>query len=142
MPESSKKANFLWPSISDLPSAIRASDQAFWAAVVVAGATASLATLSLTIGKAIASYDASAFIDAALFAIVAWRIKRRSRPWAVVGLVLFLVEKILQVAQDPSVSAGIVMALIIALLFVGGVRGNFAIYKFSQSQASLPAPDA
>lgn len=134
-----KKVSWIWPSVADMSDATRASDQAFWAAIVVAGITAAFATFALTTGSVIGSIDASAYIDAALFAIIAWRIKRRSRAWSVVGLALYLAEKIFQIAENPAASSGIVMALVIMLLLVGGVRGNFAIYKLNQAQKqSLP----
>lgn len=145
MANEKKSANPFWPSVADLPSATKASDAAFWAAVFVALLTAAIATFALVTKTAIASVDASAYVDAAIFGVVAWRIRRRSRAWAITGLVLFLVEKFFQISQDPSASSGIVMALLFVLLFIGGIRGNFAIYKFNHvpnPSESTPAPES
>jgi len=134
---------WIWPAISDLPNATRASDGAFWAAIFVAGVTAGFATFALVSGKQLASIDASAYLDAAAFGFIAWRIKKRSRAFAVIGLAMFLFEKAVQIAQNPSAGSGFFMALILALLFIGGIRGNFAIHTFSSvPTSSLPSSDA
>ena len=130
---------WFWPSVANLPDAVRASDQAFWAAVFVAAMTAVLATLAVTT-HLLPSLDASAYIDAFLFALIAWRIKRRSRAFAIVGLVLFIVEKAFQFVQTPPAAAGgIFMTLFLLLMFVSGVRGNYAIRRFSAVTAQPAA---
>src|SRR5690606_39163285 len=114
-----------WPKITDISSAESASDLGYWAAVVVAAMTTIFATIALVTRTEIATIDAWAYVDAALFGLIAWRIKRRSRAFAVIGLCLFILEKVFQFAQPNMPSSGAIMAVLFLLLFVGGVRGTF-----------------
>ena len=104
--------SWYWPKITNIADAAKASDQGFWAAVLVAGITTVIATITVFAGREIAAINPYAYIDAALFALIAWRIRRRSRAFAVVGLVLFLFEKIHQFSVEPQVaSVGAIMAI-------------------------------
>lgn len=123
--------NWWWPTISDQTSAIEASKSGFWAAVFVAVVTTLFATISLVIQKEILSIDPWAYLDAFLFAVIAWRIRRYSRTFAVAGLVLFVIEKALLVQTQGA--KGWPMAIVLLLMFVSGVRGVFAYHRFSNS---------
>ncbi len=82
------------------------------AALFVTGATTVFVIFKLS--------DVSALIDAALFALIAWRIWKMSRAWAVIGLALFAVEKAYWIyVCGPK---GLVMSVIILLAFVTSVR--------------------
>jgi hypothetical protein len=132
MATETKQSNWFWPKIVDLPSAVSASDQGFWASVVVAAITAVLATIALATKTDIATINAWAYLDALLFGLIAWRIKRRSRAFAIAGLCLFILEKAFQFSQSQSAASGSVMAVFLLLLFVSGVRGTFAFHRFSR----------
>lgn len=134
MNNASKGSNVFWPRITDLQSASAASDLGFWAAVAVAALTAVFATIAIVAGTDILALDAWAYVDAVLFALIAWRIKRRSRVFAVAGLCLFIVEKVVQFSQPEIPSSGAVMAVLFLLFFVGGVRGTFAFHRFSRDE--------
>jgi hypothetical protein len=136
--KSETKPNPFWPAISDLESAIRASDMGYGAAIVVAVLTAAFATYAAISGDAIASIDAWAYLDSVLFALIAWRIRRRSRAFAVIGLLLFVVEKMVQYSDGPPGTGGVIMALLIALYFVAGIRGTFAIHRIRSTSLSAP----
>lgn len=137
MAENSKGSTIFWPKITDISSAESASDLGYWAAVVVAAMTTIFATIALVTRTEIATVDAWAYVDAALFGLIAWRIKRRSRAFAVIGLCLFILEKVFQFAQPNMPSSGAIMAVLFLLLFVGGVRGTFAFHRLSRA-AALP----
>jgi hypothetical protein len=127
-----KGGGWYWPKIGNLADAIEASDRGFWAAVVVASITAVFATIALITKSDVASINAYAYVDAVLFGIIAWRIKRRSKFFAVAGLCLFLIEKFFQFYLTPELASfGIFMAIIITLLFIGGIRGTFAFHRLS-----------
>jgi hypothetical protein len=131
------KKNWFWPEIVDRPSAVSASDQGFWAAVFVASITALLATISLAIKSDVASVDGWAYVDAVIFGIFAWRIKHRSKIFAIAGLGLFILEKVDQFSQQPHVAAsGIFMAVCLLICFINGVRGNFAYHRLSDQSSS------
>ena len=125
--------SWYWPKITNIADAAKASDQGFWAAVLVAGITTVIATITVFSGREIAAINPYAYIDAALFALIAWRIRRRSRAFAVVGLVLFLFEKIHQFSVEPQIaSVGAIMAIFFVLLFINGIRGTFAFHRLAQ----------
>ena len=135
MNTATKSTNVFWPKINDLPSASAASDLGFWAALAVALITAVFATIALVANTDILAINAWAYFDAVLFALIAWRIKRRSRAFAVAGLCLFIIEKIVQFSQPEVASSGAVMAVLFLLLFISGVRGTFAFHRFSREEA-------
>jgi hypothetical protein len=134
--------SWYWPKIGNVADAIEASNRGFWAAVFVAAITAVIATISLLAKTDVAYINSLAYVDAALFAIIAWRIRRRSKFFAVAGLVLFVFENVVQFSAHPQLAIfGWVMALLFILLFISGVRGTFAFHRLSaqKQQAALAA---
>jgi hypothetical protein len=120
------KSNVLWPDVSDLDGAQKAARQGVVAGLFVTGATTVFVILKLS--------DVSALVDAALFALIAWRIWKMSRTWAVIGLVLFAAEKAYWIyARGPK---GLMMSVIILLGFVTSVRGTFAYARLEQVQSN------
>jgi hypothetical protein len=116
----------LWPDVSDLDGAQKAARQGVVAALFVTGATTLFVMLKLS--------DVTALVDAALFALVAWRIWKMSRVWAVIGLLLFAAEKAYWIyVRGPK---GLVMSVIILLGFVTSVRGTFAYARLGQVQSN------
>jgi hypothetical protein len=137
------KSNWYWPTLETPADAIKASNGAFWGAIFVASVTAVFATIALYTKVSIATIDASAYIDAGLFVVIAWRIRRRSRAFAVVGLVLFIIEKVLLFISAPQAStSGIFMSVLILLLFINGVRGNFALHRLAKQKQSAMVAEA
>lgn len=131
---SSKPERWYWPEIGNLADAEQASNQGFWAAVVCAVVTVLIATIAVASGKTIAGIGATAYADAVVFAVIAWRIRARSKSFAVIGLVLFAVEKIIQFATQPlSLGFGIVVAACLLLAFITGVRGTFAYHRLKDA---------
>lgn len=132
-----------WPTFGNLADAVQASNQGMWAAVFCAAATALMATASIFVARGangIMGVTPAAYLDAVLFAIVAWRIRARSKAFAVAGLGLFLIEKIYQFATQPqALGFGIFVAVILLLCFISGVRGNFAYHRFAAEGAAQEA---
>ena len=125
-----------WPEIGNLADAEQASNQGFWAAVVCAVITALFATIAATSGNAVAGIGPVAYADAVVFAVIAWRIRARSKSFAVIGLVLFVIEKIFQLATQPlSLGFGILVAIALLLAFITGVRGTFAYHRIKEAQS-------
>ena len=69
-------------------------------------------------------FDPSALVDAALFAIVAWGLWKKSRAAAVSGLLLYAIERLYMWStvgmQNP------IVPVLLTLMFINGVRGTFA----------------
>ena len=78
----------LWPEMESRASAIQVTRQGVLAAALSSALTALISALS------VGGYTLYNFLDAFIFAIVAWRIYRLSFSWSIFGLVFFLVERI------------------------------------------------
>jgi hypothetical protein len=124
-----------WPTITDKASAIEASRAGFWAAVAIASITAAFTTYTLVTQKEFTSFTAGAYIDAILFSIIAWRIRRFSKFFAIAGVVLFIFGKIIQFSQGEGVQ-GLLLAVLILLMFISGARGVFAYHRYSNDKGS------
>jgi hypothetical protein len=133
--EKKKRAILWWPTITDQASAIEASKAGFWAAVAVASFTAAFTTYVLVTQKEFTSLTAGAYANAVLFSIIAWRIRRYSKFFAIAGILLFIFEKIMQFFQGEGIK-GLPLALLILLMFVSGVRGVFAYHRYSNNKLS------
>ena len=88
--------------------------------------------------SAVMGIDSGAFVDAALFLMVAWGIHRCSRIAAVLGLVLYLFERAntAYVSVTSSGSPNPVMLIVITVAFVNSVRGTFAFHRFKQDKTA------
>ena len=125
------KPRWYWPEISDMRTAVAASNQGFWAAVIVAIFTFLLATVVLFTKSSIAVSDsASAYFDALIFGIIAVGIRYRNRGFAIAGLFLFILEKIFLISAGVFWGAGLLIASFITLSFIHGIRGTFAIHRY------------
>ena len=126
--EKKPKTSVWWPEIVDIETAQKAAKCGYWAAIWVAIVTAVFATIAIVTQKAIGSIDGSAYLDAVMFAFFAWRIKKYSRVFAVIGLVIFLLEKIMLMSMMTAGSW--IQAAVMFLLFLHGIRGVFAYHRF------------
>lgn len=109
-------------AIRDLKKTHDFIDTAAVAAVLVAG----ISVVFIALGK----MKPDALVDAALFLLIAWRIYRRSRTWAVIGLLLYIYETIWKLVTRPAWATWSVLAIFVAAwfmsAFIKGVRGTFA----------------
>src|SRR5262245_28845717 len=139
MPGKQATTNVIWPKIGDIEAAKQVAKSGFWAAAIVAVVTAIFATIALVTQKEVATIDAWAYVDAVLFALIAWRVKKFSRVFAVAGIVLDVLEEILLAQQLGG--TGVVMAIILLLMFIHGARGVFAYHRFvAKAVEAAPAP--
>ena len=131
--------NSWWPSTATAEEAKGAAHQGAGAAVFVASVTALFSILAIFNIRILSDFSPASLIDAGLFAIVAWRIYRMSRVWAVIGLMGFIAERVYAIyTRGATAAAGWVVGMIILLAFVNGVRGTFAYRKLSASQGQIP----
>jgi hypothetical protein len=124
------RLGWLWPDVSTQKGAEFGATQAFWAAIGVAVITTSFAVFAI-FGSEIArslGMDAYALVDAAIFAVIAVGIWRRSRVAAWAGLLFYVAERI-YMWMTIGVRSPIV-ATVFVLAFVGGVRGTMALHRF------------
>ena len=134
--EAKPKYEFWWPDVSTVEHAEKAVRQGMWAAIFVAGVTALIAAYAAGSGTKVGGFvDAWSFVDAVIFGAIAVGIYRKSRFAAVAGLLMFVLEKLMQLQSGMSV-AGMFMAAVIALCFVAAVRGTYSLHRM---RAQAPA---
>ena len=131
-----------WPAVSYREGARKAAREGAGAAIFVAAITGLFSVLAIFGVQILPGFSATGLVDAGLFAIVAWRVYRFSRAWAVVGLVLFVAERTFAFfTQGISASAGLIVGIFILLGFIHGVRGTFAYHKLtSEPSRSMDSP--
>jgi hypothetical protein len=132
---------WLWPKIKDATSAADATKPAVAASAFVAAISALLASLSLMQHKPVLGFNGASLVDAALFVVIAWRTRRMSRSWSILGLVLYLVEVIFNVVDSPQAPFSL-LAVIFILAYVGAIRGTFAYHRYLKAESTLQPPSA
>ena len=136
MANRNQPVRWYWPTFGNVADAVQASNQGMWAAVFCAAVTAIMATASIFAANGIIGVRPSAYVDALLFAVIAWRIHARSKAFAIAGLCLFVLEKVFQIATHPeTLRFGAILAVILLLCFISGVRGTFAYHRFAAEGA-------
>jgi hypothetical protein len=112
----SRVRELLWPDVSDLVAAETAARNGMYASFFVVGVTALFALLNVT--------NRAALIDAALFVAIGIGIRKMSRIAAVAGLILYVSEQLMSIAQG-RIGANIIMAVIFTGVFLSAVRAAF-----------------
>jgi hypothetical protein len=118
------QANWLWPTITDTATARQAARGSFWAAIISAAMTSLFAGLSLA-GIHVIDIEPVAFVDAAIMLLIAVGIRRMSRAAAVLGLCLYLAERLL-----ASSGGTLLLTVFFVLMYVNSIRGTFAYHRF------------
>jgi hypothetical protein len=119
---------FYWPDLDDLWSAKKACRQACSGAIAVGLVTTVAVFLQLKGIKILDGINASGFIDAAVFLVLAFFIYHCSRTAAAIALVLYVAEQVMM----GRFSA---MGILLTLFFINGVRGSFAYHEFKQGMS-------
>jgi hypothetical protein len=128
-------ANWAWPEISDEDSARSAAHKAGVWAGIIAGITALIVVIKIfTSGQ---NEEAVGLLDAALFGVVGWRVWNGSRPWAIAGLALYLLEIVVAiVTHPPGIS---ILTIFILLALINGVRGTFKLHEHVEARKQQEA---
>jgi hypothetical protein len=139
-PGPKKRTNLFWPDVETIEGAKWATRQAFWAAIFCVGVTLFFVVLSLFGVEIIKGFGVSSLIDAALFAAIAFGLRRKSRFAAVAGLVLYLAERAYSWTETGSIGGNPALAIVLILGFVAGVRGAFAYQRLVRARRSPSDP--
>ncbi len=132
---------WFWPTIEDESSAEAATKSAVGVSGFIAAVTALLSILSVVYHKSIGGVDGWGLIDALIFLVIAWRIHKMSRAWAIVGIVMYLFEVGYKLVTSPSGALG-VLTIIFILSYIGAIRGAFAYHKYRQEGMTVQSPAA
>lgn len=132
-PSKNKILGSFWPSITDVVTAKKASQQGYWACLLIAGTTILLVVLSF-FGIRLLGFDQWALIDAFLFIVIGWGIYKMNRIAAIAGPALYILERI-----SMGLEYGLknpIMVIIISFMFINSVRGIFAYHKYGKETVS------
>jgi len=128
----------IWPRISDKTSARRAVKAGFWMCALLAVLYTVMGTYLLVSRRPFRDYDPSlgwVFYEfGALSGLVAWRLWKNSRVWAVIGLVLVALGYHDKLRSVP----GAVIPVFFLLVLFNTARGTFAFHKYDGQQVSTP----
>jgi hypothetical protein len=119
-------------------SARYATTTAVWISYLIAAVNGPIAALSLVYQKPLGGISGWGLPEAALFAVAGWGIGRLSRPWAVVGLTLYLLNVLIAMATRGFGVRGLapgIVAIIFLMAYVNALRGTFAYHRFLKLQA-------
>jgi hypothetical protein len=130
--------NIWWPEITNAEEADRASKMGSGAAICIAVATAIAATISVVINAPVVGVNANGYIDAAIFAFIAWGIRCRSNFVSAAGLAIYVSEKGYQFSTQPK-SVGVFMTIFLLCGFISGIRGTRAYWRFAPEKAAAQA---
>ena len=126
-----------WPKLDTLKSARKAT----MLGVYAAGVTIVLTLLVLFIAPQYLGADAmfTVVVGVAIYGAIGFFIWRNSRIAAVLGLVVFVLDKLVQLAQGGLGNAGSVVIIVaIVAMYANAVRGTFARRRLLAAGA---APD-
>jgi len=138
MADNSSLFRLLWPEIDDADSALAASRLGVLAAGLYSAGSAALVTYRLLHIHATVSWaSASAYLDAAIFAVLALGIFRLWRSAAIAALALSVLEELVSALQ---VHATGILSIVLVLFMISAVRGTVLFRKFSRLGA--PSGDA
>jgi O-antigen ligase len=140
MADNSSLFRLLWPEIDDADSAKAASRLGVFGAALFSVGSAALVTYGLIrMHGAVSSANASAYLGAVIFAVLAFGIFKLWRSAAIAALLLFLAVQVLAGLRAHGM-VGFVMPIVLALFMSSGVRGTVLFHKFSRPEA--PGGDA
>src|ERR1700753_2850531 len=121
--------DWVWPKIGDSGEAIGAATRAAMFAFVVAGITALTSGYVLLSGDHFLGLSGYGLIDAALFAIVGWRLPHHSFLWAIFGTGLYALEQVAWIMRGHFPG---IFPIIIMLGLISGVRATYFLRKDRQ----------
>jgi hypothetical protein len=110
-----------------------------WCAILVAAFTTIFTVLAF-VGIRLMGSSPLALIDALLFAGVAYGISKYSRVAAIVGFVLFVIEKIAALISTGSFLGVGAMGVVILIGLLNGVRGALAYHKLLAARTAVAVP--
>lgn len=122
-----EKFNWFFPDSIETPNQIRKSLYVGTAACGLIAIVTTLLTSYAVFGEQVLGLDASAFGDAALFAIFAYGVFRGSRVAAILAVIIFTMNRYFMYVDEGRFPG--VLTFLLLLMLVTGVRGAFAHNK-------------
>jgi hypothetical protein len=128
--------DWIWPRISDKTSARKAIKEGSVACIIIAAIDGAIGVYALAANRTFAGYDALILVDATVFAIVAWRLWKNSRPWSVVALLLMSLEVAEKLHSRPNTFSIVTVILFVAIF--NATRATFALHRYNEREKLSP----
>jgi hypothetical protein len=110
------------------------------AAALAAMLATGVGVTAIYLGHPVFGMSAWILVDAAFFAVMAWRVYRLSLPWAIAGLLFFTVGRIFGILNNPHLLIGGLAGLVVFFpCYLNAVRGGFYLRR-ANSEGSVPIP--
>ncbi len=129
--------NWIWPDVSNKPSARKAVQEGVAACAFIAAVDAGVALYVNLSHQRFASYGPSVLIDGAVFALISLFLWRNSRIAAVAAIALMTLEIADKLMHHANTFNLVTMVLFLAIL--NSVRGAFALHRPQEPQFVAPA---
>jgi hypothetical protein len=118
-----------FPSITNPQNATQAMHNGACAAGLCAAVTGVLNVAAIYADHPIMGMSGWGLIDAAVFAVVAWRVYRLSLPWAIAGLVLYVLERLNTIIQHPQLTFRAVLIVMVLPYYWNAIRGGLYLRR-------------
>jgi hypothetical protein len=122
-----------WPTLRNAEDAKKAAKRGAACALFVGLVTATIATLNLAGITNLLGLNAWAYVDAAIFLVLALFIYRLSRAAAISALALYALERVGLILMSDSHYGGGAVTILFVFMFVNAIRGTFAYRHFTAS---------
>lgn len=135
---------WLLPATWDVNSARSAARQGIAAAVLVAVVNLVIAVLidgGIEPFSGLGVRPESAIIGSAIYVAIACGIFAMSRVAAVLGLLLYVVDRSMTWSMSYPSVGGIIISVVLALMFANAVRGTFAYREFTRVRSAPRSDD-
>ena len=130
-----------FPTISNPQNATQAMHNGAYAASLVAAVTGAINIAAIYTQTPIMGAHGWGLIDATLFAIVAWRVYRLSLPWAIAGLVLYILERVSAIILHPQLTFRLVVVVMVLPYYWNAIRGGLYLRRIKTANLPLIAAE-
>jgi hypothetical protein len=135
--KSSQKDSFLLPTITDLQSAQRLARQGTAVCVLIIIFSSVVAAIATSIDG---TFPSQWFIAAMLiYGLIGFLIYRMSRFAAIAGLVMYLSDRLVLLAQQ-GLSMNVIFTIFFVFAFINSIRGTFAYHRFRRQRTEVLQP--
>ena len=129
--------SWFWPDVSTRKNALSAISEASWVMVGVACLLTPFTFVEFARGWEL-DERLLGFAEAALLTGIAFGIRQKSRVAAVIGFVLYVIDRV-GLWVETGHPGSLVITILVALALLHGVRGTFAFHNFAPISANTPS---
>lgn len=127
---------WFWPNVGSRKNALFAIEEAFWIPLALSVFSLVFALVEFLRAQE-SDFEILGFANGLFFGGIAFGIRRRSRIAATAGFGLFVLSRAFLL--PPTGLGSFVIATLIALALLQGVRGTFAYHKLPPLPAGMPS---